>query len=243
MSAGPRGSGRPVYSARIERLADHADDTRSLFLRMVDGRGLTWIPGMFISVAIPLAEETRVRPYTIASSPEDGEPFELVFNRVPDGVGATWLFARKPGEILNFTGPFGAFTLERAPEREAVFIAEGTAIAPIRPMLRRALERMASHPVRLLYGADRADHLLFSREIEGWAAKYPQFQFETIIAGPARQELYARILDEVEHRWVGADDNRSRNFYICGVGAGVLKIRDLLRGAGYERRAVRYEQW
>jgi ferredoxin-NADP reductase len=40
-----------------------------------------------------------------------------------------------------------------------------------------------------------------------------------------------------------ADSNRTRQFYVCGVGKAVTRIRDLLRGAGYERRAVHYEQW
>ena len=44
-------------------------------------------------------------------------------------------------------------------------------------------------------------------------------------------------------RTVAADTNRARQFYICGVGKGVTRIRDLLRGSGYERRAVHYEQW
>jgi ferredoxin-NADP reductase len=42
---------------------------------------------------------------------------------------------------------------------------------------------------------------------------------------------------------VDADSDRTRHFYVCGVGKGVLRLRDLLRGAGYERRAVHYEQW
>ena len=39
------------------------------------------------------------------------------------------------------------------------------------------------------------------------------------------------------------DANRARQFYICGVGKGVTRIRDLLRSSGYERRAIHYEQW
>jgi hypothetical protein len=55
--------------------------------------------------------------------------------------------------------------------------------------------------------------------------------------------MYERLVDQVQRRWVLADEDRSRHFFVCGVGAGVLKLRDLLRRAGYERRAVRYEQW
>src|ERR1700676_1173548 len=146
---------RPALSARVERIYDHCADTRSLFLKMTAGALPRFLPGMFISIAIPLADDPRVRPYTIASSPENGEPFEICFNRVPGGAGATWLFDRVAGDELNFTGPFGAFTLERAPAAEAILIAEGTAIAPIRPILRRAIAGAPTHPIRLLYAADR----------------------------------------------------------------------------------------
>jgi ferredoxin-NADP reductase len=48
---------------------------------------------------------------------------------------------------------------------------------------------------------------------------------------------------ETRRRWIEADSARGRHFYVCGVGKGVLGLRDLLRGAGYDRRAVHYEQW
>jgi ferredoxin-NADP reductase len=230
--------------ARVERIFDHCADTRSLFLRMTAGVLPRFLPGMFISVAIPLAGETRIRPYTIASSPEDGGPFEICFNRVPGGPGAAWLFERVVGDELTFTGPFGAFTLDRAPAAETVLIAEGTAIAPMRPMLRRAIAGASTHPITLLYAADRHEHLLYAVEFERLAAAHPKFRYEPIVlGGPDATALYAHLLDEAQRRWITADADRSRHFYICGVGKGVLALRDLLRGAGYERRAVRYEQW
>lgn len=232
---------RPSYAARIERIFDHAPDTRSLFLKMVSGTPPAFIPGMFISISIPLPGEMRVRPYTITSSPEDGEPFEICFNRVPGGAGVAYLFERGVGEVLNFTGPFGAFTLDRPPNAETVFIAEGTAIAPIRPMIRRMLARNSIHPIHLLYAADRADHILYRGEVEQWRSAHPELHFETMIT--VRSEIDPHLLDEIRRRWVDADGDRSRHFYVCGVGKGVLRIRDLLRGAGYERRAVHYEQW
>jgi len=232
---------RPSYAARIERIFDHAPDTRSLFLKMVSGTPPAFIPGMFISISIPLPGETRVRPYTITSSPEDGEPFEICFNRVPGGAGVAYLFERGVADVLNFTGPFGAFTLDRPPNAETVFIVEGTAIAPIRPMIRRMLARNSMHPIHLLYAADRADHILYRGEVEQWRSAHPELHFETMIT--VRSEIDPHLLDEIRRRWVDADGDRSRHFYVCGVGKGVLRIRDLLRGAGYERRAVHYEQW
>jgi ferredoxin-NADP reductase len=236
---------RPSLRARVERIFDHCADTRSLFLRMTEGNLPPCPPGVFISIAMPLGGETRVRPYTIASSPDDGEPFEICFNRVPNGPGAAWLFERIVGDELNFTGPFGAFTLERAPNSETVFIAEGTAIAPIRPMVRRAMATALSRrALTLLYAADRAEHLLYSAEFEQIAESHSKFIYEPmIVSGDDPVALYAGLNDKVRRRWVDADGDRSRHFYLCGVGKGVIALRDLLRGAGYERRAVRYEQW
>lgn len=237
---------RPSYAARVERIFDHTPDTRSLFLKMASGTPPAFIPGMFISISIPLPGEIRVRPYTITSSPEDGEPFEICFNRVPGGAGVAYLFERNVGDVLNFTGPFGTFTVDRAPNAETVFIAEGTAIAPIRPMIRRILAQKPARHVHLLYTADRPEHILFRGEIEQWQSVLAEFHFETIIGDSSlasSEELHAGLFDEVKRRWVDTDSDRSRHFYVCGVGKGVLRIRDLLRGAGYERRAVHYEQW
>jgi ferredoxin-NADP reductase len=196
---------------------------------------------MFISVAIPLANEKRVRPYTIANSPEDGEPFELCFNLVSSGPGAAWMFERQIGDLLDFTGPYGAFTLEHAPDRELVFIAEATAIAPIRPMLRRVLTGPTVRSVHLLYAAPRVEHLLYRSELESLSQAYPRFKLDLRVL--AHDRLYQSLLDEVQLRWVANDNDRTRQFFLCGIGPGVLKLRDLLRQSGYERRAVRYEQW
>jgi ferredoxin-NADP reductase len=235
---------RPLLRARVDSIFDHCADTRSFFLRMIEAPLPRFLPGMFISIAIPLAGATRVRPYTIASSPQDGEPFEICFNRVPDGPGAAWLFDRAVGDELNFTGPFGTFTLDRAPAAETIFIAEGTAIAAIRPMIRRAIATAPAPPMTLLYAADSAEHLLYSSEFERLAASRSEFRYEPrVLTADDSTALYARLVEDARLRWINADADRSRHFYLCGVGKGVIALRDLLRGAGYERRAVHYEQW
>ncbi len=232
---------RPALRARIERVHDHGADTRSLWLRTTGVALPRFSPGMFISVAIPLAEGARVRPYSIASSAEDGEPFEICFNRVPNGAGVAWLFERETGDELEFTGPFGTFTLDRAPEAETIFIAEGTGVAPIRPMVSRALADCDGPPIHLIYAADRAEHLLYRDEFERLARERPRFRFAPHVI-PA-DSLWSDLGRIVQRRWLDADAVRVRNFYICGVGKGVLALRDRLRAGGYERRSMRYEQW
>jgi len=217
--------------ARIARIVEHAPDTRSLFLR---AERLAYRPGQFISCLLPVAGETLIRPYSLASDPEDDD-LEICLNLVPGGLGSPYLLGLPVGAPVRFTGPWGTFTLDRAPEAETIFIAQGTAIAPIRPMLRRALSTAPRHPLRLLYAAESEGRLLYRDELERLARRHALFTFEHVANGALR--------DEVARRWVEADAERSRRFFICGVGDIVPALRDLLRRAGYERRAVQYEKW
>lgn len=228
---------RGTWLSVVDRIADHNDDTRSIFLQMREGAKLKFVPGQFISILIPLGDEVRRRAYSIASM-ERGV-IEICFNQVAGGRGVGWLFERAPGDAVEFMGPFGNFTLDAPPQVETVLIAEGTAIAPILPMLHRA--QSASHaPMFLLYAASDRAHILYSGELDALASHDEAFRFEMMLAGG---NIYERLHDEVNRRWIAADTNRARQFYICGVGKGVIRIRDLLRSSGYERRAVHYEQW
>jgi ferredoxin-NADP reductase len=234
---------RTTLSARVERIFDHTADTRSLFLSST-GKTLRFAPGQFISISIPLGDETRSRPYTIASSPTDAGPFEICFNRVPGGRGVDWLFERRVGDTLDFAGPFGTFTLDvdPAPNVELGFIAEGTAIAPIRPMLKRALAGPTPRAkMHLIYAAPDREHILYASELDELARTAPSFSYEAVIASP--DKTYERLRELLNARWIVADTDRTRQFYICGVGDGVIQLRDFLRSAGYERRAVHYERW
>ncbi len=232
---------RSTLNARVERIFDHAQDTRALFLSLTSGKHLRFVPGQFISITIPLGDETRSRPYSIASNPEDRGPFEICFNRVEGGRGVNWLFERRVGDSIDFSGPFGAFTIDRAPEAELGFIGESTAIAPIRPMLKRALASSSTQKIHLIYAAPNREHILYATDLDEFAKTAPNFSYEPMIA-PA-DKIYDRLFELAQARWIIGDADRTRHLYICGVGKGVIRLRDLLRGAGYERRSVHYEQW
>jgi len=237
---------RATYEAKIERIFDHTLDTRSFFLRLMNSPRLTFLPGQFLSFALPVDSETLIRPYSIASSPEDNDLLEICLNVVPNGMGSHYLFSREVGDTLRFTGPWGTFVLDRPPEAECVFIADGPGIAPIRPMLRRALTSFSRpFPVRLLYSAPSERDVLYHEEWETWEKQCDRFIFTPLLNHlPERwQGLHDSFIEYVNHRYILQDQDRSRHFYICGVGQQITQLRDLLRRAGYQRRAVQYEKW
>ena len=163
---------------------------------------------------------------------------------MPGGAGSRYLFGLRPGATLSLTGPFGSFMVDEPPAAEMVFVGHATGIAPIRAMVRRVLERGGGQPVYVLHGARVAGELLYREEIEAWARAHPRLTWEPVLASTGRTAGENPQLEAlVAERYVRAATDRSRHFWICGVGDMVHRLRDLLRGAGYERRAVRYEQW
>jgi ferredoxin-NADP reductase len=244
-SKGGDKSSQTAYEAVVERILEHNKDTRSLFLRLPAGQSLVFTPGQFLSFLLPISEQILTRAYSIASDPEDGNLLEICFNLVPGGPGSQYLFERKTGEVVRFTGPWGTFVFGQPPQAECVFIADGVGIAPIRPMVKRALSPEIERPVRLLYSARKKENFLYYSELRALERHYPQFSFEPLLLEPPAQwRGFAGALPEtVERQYIRADNERTRHFYICGVGSQVTAIRDLLRQAGYLRRAVQYEKW
>ncbi len=236
----PPAGARKTYHGVVERVTTHNADTRSLFLCLPAASEFRFLPGQFISVAIPTDEQRRTRAYSLALSPKDGQPLEICLNLIPQGIGSQYLFSLEVGAEVSFTGPFGLFTLEHPPSHETVFIAEGTAIAPIRAMIRHALGHSRPPLLTLLYVASDQAHLLYRAEFERFTREHTSLVFEPRIH-PSGQ--VSALLDEIEQRYVKSDSSRERHFYICGVGNDVLRVRDLLRAAGYARRAVQYERW
>ena len=225
---------RLTYEATITQIVERAPDTRSLFLELPAPARFTFTPGQFISCLLPIDGDTLIRPYSLASSPEEAT-LEICLNLVPGGEGSHYLFERTVGDTIRFTGPWGTFTLDQPPAAECVFIAAGTGVAPIRPMLRRVLAATGGQDIRLHYAAASASLLLYRDELEAAARAHPRFAF-----APLLDDSLERV---IEQRYVAGDSDRRRHFYICAVGQIVPRLRDLLRRAGYERRAVQYEKW
>jgi ferredoxin-NADP reductase len=214
------------WTARVRDVLIHAKDTRSLILE--PSHRIDFAPGQFVSCQVPHEATVLNRPYSIASTPTDPH-LELLLNLVPGGPGSTHLFARRPGDTLRLTGPWGTFITGDLPgDAETIFIAEETAIAPIRPMLLEVARRPSRPPLRLLYGTSLA---LYRDEL----AALPGLTIDVVPP--------ATLYTEAARRWIDDDLDKSRRFFICGVGTPVLTLRDRLRAAGHVRRAVQYERW
>lgn len=235
-----------TYAATIERIVERTADTRSFFLRVDDCRRFSFVPGQFLSFLLPVHGETLTRAYTIASLPQETARLEICLNRVVDSRGSAYLFSRRESDVLRFTGPWGRFTLDLPSNAEHVFIADRVGVVPFRSMLTQILTTGTQPPVtRLLYGVPHEADLLYVDEWRDWERKCTKFSFRPLMPGdePATYSIPNTLMPYIEQQFVNRGTNRDRRFYICGIGRPTLSLRDLLRGAGYPRHAVKYEKW
>jgi NAD(P)H-flavin reductase len=104
-----------------------------------------------------------------------GSPAGQVLVQTIRAVGAVTraLCAAAPGDTIGVRGPFGTgWELSGADGRDALIVAGGIGLAPLRPVLLAALAQRARYDrVVLLAGARSPADLVFTHELATWAER------------------------------------------------------------------------
>jgi CDP-4-dehydro-6-deoxyglucose reductase len=217
---------------------ERAPGLRHFVFETAGGEPLRFEPGQFVSFRHEIGGKEITRAYSIASAPNNSPRFDL--NLVEGGHFSPHLFGLRPGEAVEMREPLGMFTL-RHPQREALFIATGTGIAPFRSMLQAHLTA-GSAPFTLIYGVRHESHLIYRREFEAMAAQWPQFRFWPTLSRPAEgwSGRRGRVQAHVEEALAG---RRDADVYLCGLKLMVDELRNILRGMGFDRKQIIYEKY
>ncbi len=175
-------SGTPRIARVITRRA-LSPRVSELTLALRGEPAFRWRAGQYLTVhAGPgVTLPTGPLPYSIASAPDEREPPTLALAIGP-GSGAELLAHVGPGTELFVDGPFGSFTLDRAPG--ALLVGAGTGVAPLRAHVMAWLASAGSDPIWLLAGARTEADLLWHDEFEELARRASRFHYEPVLSQP-----------------------------------------------------------
>ena len=122
----------------------------------------------------------------IAISISDASEGTLVHTIRDVGAVSRALAAARPDALLGVRGPFGTdWGLDSAVGHDAVIVAGGVGLAPLRPVVLGALRRRAEYGrVVLIAGARSAGEFLFRAQLAEWVAR-PDIDLELIVDSPA----------------------------------------------------------
>jgi ferredoxin-NADP reductase len=158
----------------ITRLRPLTGAVTTVALSSVTGEPLPpWEPGAHVDLTLPSG---RVRPYSLYGDPADRDRYRIVAS------GAAELSRLSSGQQVRLHGPRNTFPLRPAPAY--LFLAHGLGIAPLLPMVRRAVERAAWW--RLLHVGRGPDAMPFSGALK---ARYPDQVTVTPTGSPHPAEL------------------------------------------------------
>lgn len=225
--------------ARLIEAREIAPETRHFEFETPDWKP-AFVPGQFLSVTATIGEDDITRAYSIVSAP-GGEGFALCANLVREGYLSPFLFALKPGDEIDFKGPYGAFILRR-PAADSILVATGTGIAPFRSML---LSQLRDHPDRqfkLIFGVRHRHGLLYHEELSALAEAHPNFRYLPTLTRPT--ETWTGLTGRVQQPVLEAlGERRDVDVYICGLREMVDDMRLKLKEAGLDRKRIIYEKY
>jgi CDP-4-dehydro-6-deoxyglucose reductase len=213
---------------------------RQFVFETVDADQFAFTPGQFVSLVHELEGNQITRAYSIASAPA-GKRFQLCLNRVKEGVFSPWLFAMNPGDTVDMKGPLGYFVL-RNPARDALFVATGTGVAPIRSILQANLAQPRPAQITLLFGARYPASLLYRAEFDTMAALWPGFRFQPTVSRPDATWT-GRTGRVQQHLLEAIGDRRDIDVYICGLKEMVDDVRTVLKCVGFDRKQIIVEKY
>lgn len=141
------------------------------------------------------------RNYSIATHPGSTEN-QLRFNiRIATpprgldcsaGVGSSYMYHLKPGDVVTGIGPFGDFLI-RENEREMVYVGGGAGMAPLRSHLAHLFETLQTkRRVTFWYGARSKQEIFYESYFRDLEARFPNFTYHIALSEP-----------QVEDDWSG----------------------------------------
>lgn len=217
-----------------------APNVRHFVFEVPEVQEFYFVPGQFVSLTHTIDGREITRPYSIASKPA-GNRFDLCLNLVEDGIFSPWLFALRAGDEVEMTAPLGYFVL-RNPQRDAIFVATGTGIAPMRSMLQSWLGQDDPRRLTLIFGVRYETGLLYREEFEQLAREHPNFRFLPTLSRP-EPSWTGRTGHVQAHLKEAIGERRDVDVYICGLKAMVDDVRAMLKGMGFDRKQIVYEKY
>lgn len=212
-----------------------------LFLKLSpnDGRNLSFEAGQFVKIISPnKKEEPRFRFYSIASPPSV-DYLEFMIKVV--GNFTNHLASLEVGEILEIEGTFGEFRLPKK-VRNALFIAGGVGVAPIRSILRYINDNNIKGNFVFFYSNKTRDFAFYDEFIE--LNKNPSIKIIFTITrecpegwkgerGRIDKKMLAKYLPSIQ----------KYHAFLCGPVKMSLAIKELLKELGIEEKNIILEAW
>lgn len=235
------------YETRVAGTRDLTWEIREVVLEVTGGGDFSFASGQYVQLFLPGTEssaEPRYRAYSMASPPSAQPLLSFFVKREPGGVVSPYICDRlRVGDTLAIRGPFGDFRMH-ASQRQILFIAGGTGLAPIRSMLLEMAETSSTRAATLYLSAPARRDLFALEEMRSFQRTLPGFRFIPALSNPLPNEHW-----EGETGGITAVLNRSlgrlesHEAYLCGSAGMIDASIRVLKSKGLPAELVFFDKF
>jgi len=235
------------YLTEVVSLLDLTYDIKQVTLRLIEPSEIKYTSGQYIQFEVPeyeLTAEPVYRAYSMASQPSRIREIELEIRLVPNGICTTYVFNHlKEGDKVTINGPYGEFYL-RDTDRDIIFIAGGSGMAPIKSILYNMAENNNPRKATYFFGARAVRDLFLVEEMRELEKKLPNFTFVPALSAPLPEDDWkgeTGLITEVLERYLKSGDNREA--YLCGSPGMIDASVKVLTSKGVPEELIFYDKF
>ncbi len=228
---------RTLYLFEATKVIDHTPTIREVHLLVRSHPEFKFKAGQFVTLHVPAGEKAILRAYSIASSEQRTDGFNLIFKFVPEGVASTYIWKLKEKQTLQFTGPFGRVLFKEPPTQQAVFLSTGSGLSQ---HFCFAESKAAQHPqtsFKLLIGVRNESEIYYQKELQDLQQKNSNVSFEFVLSRPSlawtgKTGYVQNFLQEFDFK------NTPTTFYLCGNGNMIKDTKKILEENSFDRTQI-----
>lgn len=211
---------------KIEKIKKLCATVVEVTLRFPKSKVIRYLPGQYVDVY----RGSLKRSYSISNSPLPDGVIKLQIKQYQNGaMSKYWFSEAKVGDLLRLRGPLGTFSLRDDGAESLIFLATGTGLAPVIPILEQVIAsgKFNINNIFLYWGAKNVDELYYPVSL-----KFPGVIFKTSISGN---------VDSAEKRYIqhqAVEDNcdlKKFSVYACGNSAMIKDSLLLMTKHGLEK--------
>src|SRR6056297_522700 len=235
------------FKAKVKNIRELSHDIKEVTLKLIEPEKIDFKAGQFIQFEVPeyeLCDESVYRAYSIASKPSQKNIIELEIRFVPNGICTTYIHKHlNEGEIVTINGPYGDFYL-RESEREIIFIAGGSGMAPIKSIIADMKEKNIQRKTRYFFGARSKKDLFLTDKMKKFESELDDFKFIPALSEPEEEDNWddeTGLITEVVDNYLDSGENKEA--YLCGSPGMIKACVEVLTKNGIPEKFIYFDEF
>lgn len=163
---------KKIIPSKINNILILTEDVIKVVLRLPPNSNFNFNSGQYVNII----RGNITRSYSIANSSDQKNQLEFFIKKYQKGMMSKYFFEEaKINDLLRIEGPIGTFFLRKAQNKNIIFLATGTGIAPIKSIieeLEKAADDYKDINLWLFFGARYKDNLFWEPNLGKLNIKY-----------------------------------------------------------------------